>query len=54
MSDPTLEEIWAARQAIWDECNQDLQQLLAFYQQRQAQHPERILTLEEVESFEEV
>lgn len=54
MSDPTLEEIWAARQAIWNECNQDLQQLLAYYQQRQAQHPERIVKIEEVDALEEV
>lgn len=47
-SDPTLEEIWAARQSILQECNEDLDALLAFYQQRQSKHPERLIVMEEV------
>ncbi len=47
-TDPTLVEIWAARQSIWQECNQDLEQLLAFYEKRQSQHPERLIVMEEL------
>jgi|688.fasta_scaffold2097694_2 hypothetical protein len=48
-TDPTLEEIWEAREKIWNSCNQDIHQLLAFYQQRQELHPERMISIEEVE-----
>ena len=50
--DPTLEEIWDARQKIWQECQQDLNQLLAYYQKRQAEHPERMVVMEEIAESE--
>jgi hypothetical protein len=53
--DPTLQEIWDARQKIWDECNQDINQLLALYQKRQQAYPERMIVVEEViEEVEEI
>jgi hypothetical protein len=47
--DPILQEIWDARQQLWKGCNQDIHQLLAFYQQRQEMHPERMMYMEELE-----
>lgn len=54
MNDPTLEEIWQARQKIWNECNQDLHQLLAYYQKRQDAHPDRMIYREEIEEQEQI
>ena len=38
MKDDALEEIWAARRAIWNECDRDLAKLYEFYRQGEEQH----------------
>ena len=38
MKDDALEEIWAIRRKIWDECDRDLAKLYEFYRQGEQQH----------------
>ena len=38
MKDDALEEIWAIRRKIWDECDRDLAKLYEFYRQGEMQH----------------
>lgn len=41
----TLEEIWSARAEISKACGYDVRKLLAYYQQQQEQHKDRIVRL---------
>ncbi len=47
-TDPTLQEIWDARQKIWEECGGSFENLLEYYRQAQDEHPHKIIRLEEV------
>lgn len=44
--EPTLEEIWSARQQIWKENGESFAGLLSFYQEKQKQHIEKLVSLE--------
>jgi hypothetical protein len=47
-TDPTLQEIWDARQKIWEECGGSFENLLEYYRKAQNEHPHKIIRLEEV------
>jgi hypothetical protein len=42
-NDPTLQEIWDARQKIWEECGETLEGLLQFYQKLQNEHQHKMV-----------
>ena len=48
MDDPIVAEVHEARRRIWDECNHDLEQLIARLGAAELQHPERLVTVEQV------
>lgn len=39
----TLEEIWSARAAITDRCHNNSDELIAYYQERQKVHQDRLV-----------
>lgn len=46
--DPIVEEVHQIRAKIFAECNNDLDQLMAYYKASEAEHKDRSITLEEV------
>ncbi len=46
--DPIVEEIHQIRAKLFAECNHDLDRYLARMKASEAEHPERLVTLEEV------
>ncbi len=48
--DPIVEEVRQARQRIWEECGCDWDRLIAFLKEREAEHPERLVTAEELKA----
>ena len=48
INDPIVEEVYEARQKILDECDGDLKKWMERLRAAEAQHPERIVTLEAV------
>lgn len=46
--DPIVEEIHQIRAKIFAECNNDLEQLMDRYKAAEAEHKDRLVTLEEV------
>lgn len=54
-NDPTLQEIWDARQKIWEECGGSFTNLLEYYRQAQQEHSHKIVRFERIEEeLEEV
>ncbi len=45
-TDPTLQEIWDARQKIWEECGGNFANLLEYYRQAQQEHSHKIIRFE--------
>ena len=48
-NDPTLQEIWDARQKIWENCDGDSEKLLEYYRQLQKEHSYKIVRFEQVQ-----
>ncbi len=48
-TDPTLQEIWDARQTIWQECEGSSEKLFEYYCRLQQDHRHKIVRLEQVE-----
>ena len=48
IDDPIVEEVYRARQKILEECNGDLRQWIERLKAAEAQHPDRVVTLETV------
>ena len=48
INDPIVEEVYQARQKIMDECDGDLKKWMERLRAAEAQHPDRIVTLEAV------
>lgn len=48
MRDPIVEEVYEARAQIMEECGGDLNRLMDLIRAREAEHPELLVTLEEV------
>ncbi len=46
INDPIVEEVYQARQKILDECDGDLKKWMDRLRAAEAQHPERVVTLE--------
>jgi hypothetical protein len=49
MNDPIVEEIRETRRRIWEECNEDLDQLIARLKRGESMHKDRLVTLEQLE-----
>lgn len=47
--DPIVEEVREARAKIWEECGGDLKVLMERLRKAQEEHPERIITKEELD-----
>ncbi|MFY7997001.1 MAG: hypothetical protein ACOVSW_00190 [Candidatus Kapaibacteriota bacterium] len=39
----SLEEIWSARASITLQCNNSIEELIAYYQERQKEHQDRLV-----------
>jgi hypothetical protein len=48
INDPIVEQVYRAREKILDECGGDLKKWMERLRAAEAQHPERIVTLEAV------
>jgi hypothetical protein len=47
--EPTLQEIWDARQKIWEESGESFAGLLAYYQKAEQEHSHKVVRYEEDE-----
>ncbi len=50
MNDPIVEEVRETRRRIWEECNEDVDQLIARLKRGEAMHKDRLITLEQLEN----
>ncbi|MBL7989878.1 MAG: hypothetical protein JNN25_00440 [Candidatus Kapabacteria bacterium] len=48
-NDPILQEIWDARQKIWEECEGSSEKLFEYYSRLEKEHSYKIVRLEQVE-----
>ena len=48
MFDPIVDEVRRVRAAMWDSCGGDMERYIAMLQAAEQQHPERLVTLDDV------